>query len=260
LERLSLFQTLIFEECIMDIALQLYSIREEEDKSFEGALALTEKAGYRAVEFAGYYGNSPESLKKLLEKYHLAAISTHAGVERLKNAPDEEFAYAQALGYKLIVCPGVPCKTKEETIASAIFLESFAKKAAQKGIVVGYHNHSHEFEKFDGKYAMDILLETAPSVKFEPDVYWIDNAGIDPVAYIRPWVKAGRVCAIHAKEMAKDSKKNAYVGEGRIDFTAIAELCPPASYPYIIEQEEFSTDPLDGITRSLNGLKKILKM
>jgi hypothetical protein len=49
-----------------------------------------------------------------------------------------------------------------------------------------------------------------------------------------------------------------YIGQGSIDFTAIAALCPPAKYPYIVEQEDFTTDHFDGISQSIRGLRKIL--
>jgi sugar phosphate isomerase/epimerase len=241
----------------MDISLQLYSIKEEEAESFPGALELCAKAGYQGVEFAGYFNNTPDQLQALLAKYKLKAVSTHAGLPRFESAFDEELAYAKTLGYKLIVCPYIKCDSKENTIRDAKVLETCAQKAAKEGIIVGYHNHSHEFVKYDGRYAMDILLETAPSVKFEPDVFWVANAGIDPVEYLTPLAKAGRVCAVHAKEIAKQGKDNVYIGEGKIDFKAIAGICPPASLPWIIEQEEFSSDHFDGISKSYKGLRKV---
>ncbi|MDR2185863.1 MAG: hypothetical protein LBO80_09415, partial [Treponema sp.] len=61
----------------MDISLQLYSIKEEAEEDFAGALQMTGKAGYEGVEFAGYYGNSPERINELLKQYHLKAVSSH---------------------------------------------------------------------------------------------------------------------------------------------------------------------------------------
>jgi sugar phosphate isomerase/epimerase len=243
----------------MDISLQLYSIREDESENFAHALEMTEKAGYQGVEFAGYFGNSPEQMKSLLAKYHLKAVSTHAGFERLQKAFDEELAYAKTLGYTLIVCPGIKCESKEQVAKDAQFLESCAKKAAKEGITLGYHNHSHEFTKFGGTYALDILLENAPSVKLEPDVCWIANADVDPVGYITPLAKAGRICAVHAKELGKNKKKDVYIGEGVIDFKAIAGLCPPATIPFIVEQEDYHGDRLDGIAQSCTALRKALE-
>jgi sugar phosphate isomerase/epimerase len=196
-------------------------------------------------------------MKELLKKYHLKAVSTHLGIPRLKEALDEEIEFAQTLGYKLIVCPFLKGDTKEVYVEGAQFLEECAKKAAKAGITLGYHNHNHEFIKYDGKYAQDIILETAPSLKFEPDLFWVAAGGVDPAAYIGPLEKAGRICAIHARDIAKQGEENVYIGEGRIDFKTIAGICPPSKYPWIVEQEDFSGDHLDGISKSYAGLRKV---
>jgi sugar phosphate isomerase/epimerase len=70
--------------------------------------------------------------------------------------------------------------------------------------------------------------------------------------------KAGRIAAIHAKELDKEGPDNVYIGQGKIDFAGIAALCPPDKYPWIVEQEEFSSDHFDGISKSYQGLKKII--
>jgi len=242
----------------MDISLQLYSIKEEAEENFAHALEMTEKAGYQGVEFAGYYGKTPGELEELLAKYHLKPVSTHAGMNRFCEHLDEEINYAKKLGYKMIVCPWSDCKTEAETVENARFLEACAQKAAAEGIVIGYHNHNHEFKRFGDRLIMDILLENMPSVQFEPDVFWIAHAGVDPVTYIKPLAAAGRICAIHAKELAREGGKNVYIGEGKIDFAGIAALCPPSRYPYIVEQESYSTDHFDGISKSYRNLHKII--
>jgi sugar phosphate isomerase/epimerase len=242
----------------MDISLQLWSIKEEVEEDFERALELTERAGYRGVEFAGYHGKSPAELGELLAKYHLKAVSTHAGIERLRTAFDTEIRYAQALGYTLIVCPWSDCKTREDVLRDAAFLESRAVQAAKEGITIAYHNHNQEFKKFDGRYAMDIMLEYMPSVKFEPDLFWIAYGLVDPLRYLKPLAAAGRIAAIHAKELDHEGPDNVYIGRGKIDFAGIAALCPPDRYPWIVEQEEFSSDHFDGISQSYQGLIKAL--
>jgi sugar phosphate isomerase/epimerase len=241
----------------MDISLQLYSIKEDAGENFTGALELVQKAGYQGVEFAGYYGNSPVQMKALLDQYRLKAVSTHLGLPRLKEALDEEILYAKALGYRLLVCPGFQADSAEGYIKEAKTLEECAKKAAKEGIIVGYHNHSHEFVKYGGVYAQDIILQNAPTVQFEPDLFWVAVGGVDPLGYLEPLAKAGRICAVHAKELAKTGKDNVYVGEGKIDFTGIAKICPPDKYPWIIEQEEYHSGHSDGISKSYQGLRRI---
>ncbi|MDR1617824.1 MAG: sugar phosphate isomerase/epimerase [Treponema sp.] len=241
----------------MNIALQLWSIKEEVEKDFAGALEMAARAGYQGVEFAGYHGNTPEQIRELLDRYHLEPVSAHAGLQRLREAFDEELTYAKKLGYKMIVCPWSDCKSEEGTAEDAEFLESCAERASKDGIVIGYHNHDQEFRRFGEKYAMDILLENMPSVQFEPDVFWIACAGLDPVRYITPLAAAGRICAVHAKELAREGRENVYIGQGRIDFAGITAVCPPLRYPYIVEQEEYSGDHFDGILKSYQGLRKV---
>jgi sugar phosphate isomerase/epimerase len=242
----------------MDISLQLWSIKEEVEEDFARAFELTAKAGYRGVEFAGYHGKSPSQLGELLAKYNLQAVSTHAGIERLRTSLDKEMEYAKTLGYRLIVCPWSDCKTSEQVIADAEFLESCARKALKEGLTIGYHNHNQEFRKFEGRYAMDIMLEHMPSVKFEPDLFWIAYGLVDPVRYLTPLAAAGRIAAIHAKELDKEGPDNVYIGQGKIDFAGIAALCPPDKHPWIVEQEEFSSNHFDGISKSYQGLRKII--
>ena len=240
------------------ISLQLYSIKEEAEADFEKALELTARCGYTGVEFAGYFGYSGSQMNELLKKYNLTAVSTHIGLDRIRDALDEEIAFAKTVGYRMIVCPWLPCTSEEEVIKDAKTLEECAQKAAQEGMIIGYHNHDHEFKRFGSTYAMDIILENAPSVQFQPDVYWVALAGVDPVSYITPLEKAGRICSVHAKELAKNKKENAYIGEGIINFKGIAAVCDPSCYPWIVEQEEYHSDHEDGIARSFKGLKAIL--
>ncbi|HEY5586212.1 MAG TPA: sugar phosphate isomerase/epimerase [Ruminiclostridium sp.] len=241
----------------MNIALQLYSIKEEEEESFEKALEMTARAGYKSVEFAGYFGIDAEAMKKLLSKYGLTAVSSHRGIDQFANKFEEELEYAKSVGYDMIVCPWLDCKSLDEVKASAAILEKCALIASKNGVKVGYHNHDQEFTKFEGKYALDILLELAPTVMLEPDLFWVAYAGVDPVEYITPYAKSGRICAIHAKEISENLKDNVYVGAGIIDFKGVIALVDPEKIPYIIEQEEYTSDHFDGISKSYNGLKKV---
>jgi sugar phosphate isomerase/epimerase len=245
----------------MDISLQLWSIKDEVEKDFDGALELCARAGYSGVEFAGYNNKTPEAIKELLAKHNLKAVSTHTNLESLRTSFDKEMRYAKEIGFNLVVCSWSECSSEQEIIKDAQFLESCAKRAAKEGIRIGYHNHAQEFRQFSGRYGMDILLENMPSVQFESDVYWIAYAGVDPVAYLQPLAvqpaAQKRICAVHAKEIAKKGKANVYIGEGGIDFKSIMAHCDPAVYPYIVEQEEYSGDHFEGIQKSCTGLKKI---
>jgi sugar phosphate isomerase/epimerase len=243
----------------MNIALQLWSIKEEVEQGFDTALELCARAGYSGVEFADYHGRSPAELKKLLAKHSLKAVSAHANLAGLRNSFDAEMNYAKELGFNLVVCSWSACSSEEELVKDAQFLELCAKEAAKAGITIGYHNHAQEFKQFRERYGMDILLETMPHVQFECDLYWMAYAGVDPAAYLEPLAAQKRICAVHAKEIAREGTANVYIGEGRIDFKRIIALCNPAVYPYIVEQEEYSGDYFEGIKKSCAGLQKYMR-
>lgn len=64
----------------------------------------------------------------------------------------------------------------------------------------GYHNHSNDFLKLDGKMICDILIEnTDPElVAFEMDIAWAYRADVDAAGYIRKY--PGRFELVHVKE------------------------------------------------------------
>src|SRR5690242_15501353 len=50
------------------LGLQLYTVRTEMEKDFEGTLAKVAGAGYQEVEFAGYFNQSPSSVRAILDR------------------------------------------------------------------------------------------------------------------------------------------------------------------------------------------------
>ena len=86
----------------MKFGVQLYSLRETAEKEgAEKVLSLVSEAGYDGVEFAGFYGKTPEEMKALLEKYKLTAVSAHIGAA----AVEENLPYIDALGIKYVFIP-----------------------------------------------------------------------------------------------------------------------------------------------------------
>ena len=70
-----------------------------------------------------------------------------------------------------------------------------AAKFAGSGLSIGYHNHSHELAHFDGKPALQILIERLlPAIWFEIDTYWIAHGGGDPCQWIARVPAASPAC------------------------------------------------------------------
>lgn len=179
------------------IGLQLYSLGSDSPLSLLEKISLAGEMGFSGIEFAGGYDDiSAEELIEAMKKAGVTAQSAHVGVD----AMEKQFPYLAKLGVRRVICPMSSFNTPEEAKELAGDLNRLGKIAAEYGMKTGYHNHTDEFYKVDGRYLYDYLIEnTNPEyVEFQIDCGWASAAEIDPVAYINQ--HAGRICSIHVKE------------------------------------------------------------
>ena len=156
------------------IGVQLYTVRGEMAKDFEGSLQKIAAIGYKEVEFAGYYNKTPDDVRAILDRYGLAAPSTHASLADIQTKLDQTIETARAIGHKFLICPYLLDKDRRTLDDYKRHAETFnrAGEACRKaGIQFGYHNHDFEFEAKDGKMPYDLLLEETDQrlVKMELD-------------------------------------------------------------------------------------------
>lgn len=128
-----------------------------------------------------------------------------------------------------------------------------AKKLRDAGLQFVYHNHKLEFERYDGRTAMDLLLEeTDPDAfHFELDTYWAQAGGADPAAWVRKL--DGRMKVVHLKDMAivQDAQHFAEIGEGNMNWDAILDACRAIGMEwYIVEQDVCRRDPFESLAIS----------
>src|SRR5215510_428156 len=71
------------------IGVQLYTVRGEMEKDFEGSLQKIAAIGYKEVEFAGYYNKSPKEIKAILDRYGLTAPSAHTPLADIQTKLDQ---------------------------------------------------------------------------------------------------------------------------------------------------------------------------
>src|ERR1700674_1692585 len=62
---------------IGDIGLQLYTLRHEMQRDFEGTLAKIAAIGYRQVEFVDLFDRPPGAVRGMLDRHGLGAPSSH---------------------------------------------------------------------------------------------------------------------------------------------------------------------------------------
>ncbi|MCI0388660.1 MAG: sugar phosphate isomerase/epimerase [Acidobacteria bacterium] len=244
------------------IGVQLYTVRGEMAKDFEGSLQKVAAIGYKEVEFAGYYNKSPQEIKTILDRHGLTAPAAHAPLTDFQTKLDQTIETAKAIGHKFLICPYLVDKDRETLDHYKRHAETFnrAGEACWKaGIQFGYHNHDFEFEAKNGKLPYDLLLEETDKnlVKMELDLYWIAKAGKDPIAYIDN--HKDRFVLFHVKEMDKTPKRDiTEVGRGVIDFKTIFAKAPKGAIKhYFVEQDRCPGSPFDSIKISYDYLKQL---
>src|SRR5262249_56822066 len=87
------------------IGVQLYTVRAEMAKDFEGSLEKVAAVGYKEVEFAGYYDKSPKDVRAALDRYGLAAPSVHTPLATIQTNLDQAIDTAKAVGHHSPTCP-----------------------------------------------------------------------------------------------------------------------------------------------------------
>jgi sugar phosphate isomerase/epimerase len=131
-----------------------------------------------------------------------------------------------------------------------------ATKAA--GLRFAFHNHNAEFRKIGDVVPFDVFLqETDPAlVSFEMDLYWVVNAGADPLAYIARF--PGRFRMVHVKDsMGPPDHKMVEVGAGKIDFKKIFAQSDKAGIEHYFVEHDQPADPMASIEASYRYLSAL---
>jgi sugar phosphate isomerase/epimerase len=237
---------------IKDFAIQLYSVRNEIKES--GYAAVFEKLaaiGYSGVEFAGCHLEAAEMLS-LLTKNNLVSVGAHLGLGQLEDTFAKEIAYHEILGTKTLTISSAPFADAGETRETARRLAALAPKVKAAGFNFDFHNHAIEFETDDGKYRLEQMMESAPDVEIQLDVFWASVMKCDTAAFIKK--HASRINSLHIKQ-ADATGECVDLDKGVLDLRAIIETAlANGIVTFIHEQEAFSGDPFAGLA---SGFKYI---
>ncbi|UVJ40157.1 sugar phosphate isomerase/epimerase [Arthrobacter sp. CJ23] len=236
----------------MSYSVQLYSVRKPLEEDLPGTIAKLAEIGFTQVEPYNFVATATQ-LGEALRTNQLTAPSGHAPL--LSQDQDAIFAAAKALGIGTVIDPYVPAEqwqNAEDVQAIAAKLNQAAKKGAEYGIRVGYHNHAWELEsRIDGQTALEYfagLLD--PELVLEVDTYWVSVGGQDPVELL---ARLGdRVKLIHIKDgpLTTDTKAQLPAGQGKV---AVREVIGAAASLEIgvVEFDDYAGDIFDGLAQSL---------
>jgi len=266
------------------VAYQIYSAREEAEKDLDAVLGSLKAMGYDGVEFAGFYGNTAERVKELLDKHGLKAISSHVPFVQIEADMFGVIAFHKAIGCEYIAVPYLDDATRPGAPGFAHALKviyKFGNLLKEAGMTLLYHNHDFEFVTMSGMYGLDFLYEAVPAdvLQTELDVCWVKYAGENPADYIRKY--AGRCPVVHLKDFVgrkqdgstpyaligidENEKKDTQAFEFRpfgygsqnVEEVVTAGIESGAKW-FIIEQDmSIGRTPLEAAEMSIGTLKKI---
>ena len=272
---------------MLPIMLQLYNVREELKKDFDGTLGEVAGIGYKNVELAMVrsFGKTADQFRGALEKAGLNAVSAHVPYREMIADPDNVIDFYVDIGCKYIVIPWLDNDDRStspqyEDVKNNI--ARFGETANKKGATLLYHNHEFEFAPYRGKYALDDLFESIPSelLQAEIDVCWVKVSGVDPAEYILKYT--GRSPVVHLKdldpagtginkpgsdfiaEVDKARASGAFpfraVGHGVLDIPGIIKAAKKAGAKWLVVEQDFPSPGKTAIECAKDSLEYLNKL
>lgn len=243
------------------LGIQLYSVRELTAKDFRATLEMLARAGYGAVEFAGYRDISAAQMRHWLDDLGLSVLGSHVAIDDLQNHFDREADYLEAIGGEFLIVPWPPERFTRDAAGWKRLgeeLKELAARAKQRDLRFAYHNHGIEIARVDGRLGLDIILDEAgPGVCAQIDTYWVAAGGESPEQVIRQL--SGRCSLLHIKDMhPDDSKRDCPIGDGTLNWTAIKAAAEEAGVEaFVVEQEQFAADPKPDLVRTVENVRRM---
>ncbi len=182
----------------------------------------------------------------------------HVNAADFDDPNNKTFDYARALGcrYVTISRGGVFSEILDDVVTQCA---AIGKAAAGRGLQFTYHNHAAEFEKIDGKAALDLIFERtdARQVQMELDVYWTAKGGESPVEYIKRY--ANRLPQLHLKDMDREDGSFTELGNGCIDLAACVEAARGTICEWLIYEQDVCKRPqFESAKSSIEYLNKLM--
>jgi len=244
---------------LSSIGIQLYTVRQLMAQSVPATLTALAALGYKEVEFAGYYDTAPAQLKSLLAGAGLVSPSTHISLQQLESALEETMDSAAEIGHDYVVLAYLSESERASLDQYKAYVELFSRAgeaAKSRGMDFGYHNHHFEFSALEGVVPYDFMLQQIDSelMKMTMDLYWINRAGQDPLAYFERY--PGRFKQCHVKDMATGGAMSD-VGAGTIDFARIFARAEQAGFEHYYVEHDMPKDALVSAGNSIDYLQKL---
>ncbi|MFB9165219.1 sugar phosphate isomerase/epimerase family protein [Arthrobacter psychrochitiniphilus] len=236
----------------MTYSLQLYTVRKPLEEDLPGTIARVAQLGFTHVEPYNFVATA-DALAAAFAENSITAPSGHAPL--LSADQDEIFAAAKKLGITTVIDPFIPAdrwQNAQDVQKIAEGLNAAAKKGAEYGIRVGYHNHQWELEStINGTTALqyfETLLD--PEIILEVDTYWVSVGGANPVDVLTSL--GDRVKLIHIKDgpLTTENLDQVPAGQGQVPIWDVIEAAKSLEIG-VVEFDDYAGDIFEGIAASL---------
>jgi sugar phosphate isomerase/epimerase len=273
----------------MKVGIQLFSVKQAMTKDPMGTLKAVAEMGYKywetAFSGANGLGMPAKEAKKILSDYGAEVVGAHYYPAGDLATQKEFLEYHAQIGNSDIGLAADFFSGYDDILKKCELMNKDAEAAGEYGMRFHYHNHFHEFQKFNDKYVMDIIFEnTNPELVFiEIDTYWAERGGVDPVEFMKKYEE--RLIMLHQKDFPKGYAKPinlfeerigpdepigvevfqtiaspdcfAEVGTGILDIQRYIDEGNKLGAEYILlEQDYTSMDELESIKLSMDSFRK----
>jgi len=249
----------------LPIGAQLYTVRDIIKTDFANTIRAIAKIGYEGVEIGRFpNADAQRDAKKLFDDLGLRICAVHISINDLEHDLPRVIDEQNSLGNRNVVLSWIAedrRRTGDDWRRFAETCNVIATALKKSNLAFAFHNHSFEFQQFDGQTGMQIFLEnTDPNlVLLEPDVYWLQHGGEDPLAFLER--NRNRILLVHLKDMAAGADRRfAAVGTGVLDFKAILRKAGDVGALWgIVEQDQcYDVPPLEALKVSFENLRKLV--
>ena len=182
--------------------------------------------------------------KSFLAEIGVVMISSHCD---FKKDFERKAAEAGEIGVRYLIAPYLGAqKTIDDYKKFADQFNKCGDICKKNGLKFAYHNHGYSFEKLEGQYPQDVMMQASnpETVDFEMDIYWVAVPGEDPEVWLKKYPNRWKL--VHVKDRDKNAPKteadaSVDLGTGRLDFKKILKTAKENGVEYfIVEQEKYT--------------------
>lgn len=233
-----------------ELSIQLYTLRDHIAEDLPLTLEHIAAIGYTQVEPYNFVARADEYAEALAAN-RLSAPTAHAPL--LASDYEEVFVAASKLGISTVIDPFIPAERWQDAQsiqATAEKLNAAARRGAEYGIAVGYHNHDWEISKqINSMTALEYFASLLdPAIVLEVDTYWAAVGGANVIRLLESL--SPRVVALHIKDgpQSKNHKEQVPVGSGSMPIDQIINATEDMLH--VVELDDFDGDIFEAVAQS----------